>query len=63
MIKRMKYACEFSHNGKNWIREKEVSLSKAWDWLTKEGRTFKNLNKNGKIRIVNLITNGVVGDK
>jgi hypothetical protein len=62
-MNKTKYACEFSPDGKHWITQKKVILKNAWNWLTGEdAKKFKLLFNNGKIRIVNTLTDKVIGD-
>jgi len=53
--------------GKHWIAEKNrqaVPLEEAWKFLTgKDARILKSLCKSVKVRIINLNTDEIVGDK
>lgn len=62
-MKESKYLCQFSPDGKHWINDKKKKLEDAWQWLIKDGRTYKLLNKFAKVRIVNEQTQVIIGDR
>ena len=57
-----KYSCQFAPDGKHFIEDKKLKIDNAWEWLLK-ARSYKLLNKFAKIRIVNLETKAIIGDR
>ena len=63
-MKADKYACQFAPDGEHFVTNHKLTLEKAWAWLTgPEARLHVKLLPNARVRLVNLITGAVIGDK
>ena len=57
------YHCDFTPDGKRWIRNGTEKLENAWEFLTNDVAILKIYNQFAKGRIINTTTGAIIGDK